>query len=323
MKRADPIFIFQHQKQTRVRLTKLVEELGYLPVLATSAQEAIALLDDEENQFVALLVEHSEVGVDIAQYIRGFTSLIAPLIALVEEGADASLAIKTLEADTFVRQPLTTDIVHAVLQLAQTMVQTRQRLHGVEQTLADLQRRLDHRSTANSASGFRAFDSVKDLLSLEVRRAKRYGYPLSVLLVGLDPHQAHRVEQRPALSRQITALLATAISKSIRVVDLPIHYADDRLIVFLPHTELPGAEEVARRIKRRIKRITYREPSSSFTLQLTASVGISGITDDHKAPFSKLIKDAISALKAAQLKGGDRIIVKRARGERTVLSSSE
>ena len=90
--------------------------------------------------------------------------------------------------------------------------------------------------------------------------------------------------------------------KSIRVIDLPIHYADERILVFLPHTDLQGAEEAGRRIKRRIKRITYR--GNGIALQLTASVGMSAITAGDNLTFSRLIKNASAALRAAQLKGG-------------------
>jgi diguanylate cyclase (GGDEF)-like protein len=157
-------------------------------------------------------------------------------------------------------------------------------------------------------TGFHHFEDVKDLLIVEVRRAKRYGYPLSVLLVRLDPIPAFQQLQRPGLPREITAGLAAAIARAVRVIDLPIHYADDSIMVFLPHTDQEGAEEVGRRIKRRIKRITYRD--DQIRCQLTASVGVAGISAGDNLTFSKLIRNATAALRAAQLKGGDKVMKK-------------
>jgi len=182
----------------------------------------------------------------------------------------------------------------------------RRRIHEQDQALTELEGKLQRSGLTSARTGFHNFEAIKDLLVVEVRRAKRYGYPLAILMVGLDPIPALHELNRPELPREITGGLAVAIAKSIRVIDLPIHYADDRILVFLPHTDLAGAEEVGRRIKRRIKRITYR--GEGLVAQLTASVGVAGIGAGDNLTFSKLIKDATAALKAAQLKGGDKVM---------------
>jgi diguanylate cyclase (GGDEF)-like protein len=167
---------------------------------------------------------------------------------------------------------------------------------------------------SETGNGLFSSEEIQGLMRAECVRAKRYGYPLAILMVGLDPLPAidEIRQQQPALQREITAGLAVAIAKSIRVIDIPIQYADDRILVFLPHTDFAGAEEVGRRIKRRIKRITYR--GEGMTAELTASVGIAGMLVGDNVTFSKLIKDAHAALKAAQLKGGDRVMKRLPQG---------
>jgi len=299
------IFIFEPHGGSLKRTAGVVEHLELVPHQASTSEEAIAALD--EIGVEAALIAHCEAGVELAQYLREFTDVQAPVAALVGQNeADPRRAVEQMTADGFLRRPCTPAALESFLSVGGQLAQLRHQLGEAERTLIDAQSRLRRHSGPTTRSGFHDFEMVKDLLVVEVRRAKRYGYPLAVLMVGLDPLPAGHELHRPNLQREITAGLGVAIAKSIRVIDLPIHYADDRILVFLPHTDLAGAEEVGRRIKRRIKRITYR--GSTITAQLTASVGVAGITGGDTMTFSKLIKSAVAALKAAQLKGGDRVM---------------
>jgi diguanylate cyclase (GGDEF)-like protein len=288
------------------RCSGAVKEAGFEPVVATTTQEATAIL--EEGDLSALLVANTTLGIEISQYIKDFTSTQAPLLVLVQQTDDnKEECVAEMGAEGFLVQPFSASGLVSVLSVAHTLNQLRRRYEGPEVDLKDKPAQLRRLASAiNSRTGFYEFEFIKDLLVVEVRRAKRYGYPLAIMLIGLDAIPALHELQRPTLQREITGGLAVAIAKSVRDIDIPIHFADDRILVFLPHTDLAGAEEVGRRIKRRIKRITYR--GEGITAQLTASVGVAGISAGESLTFSRLIKDASAALKAAQLKGGDRVM---------------
>ena len=300
------VFIFDSVAAALKRHVQVVEKAGCVPLPAATIEEATGMLE-EEGRLEALVVAQSAAGIELARYVRDFTNLRAPLAVLVAEDESApGAAQEEMGADAVLRQPLDPRALEAFVTLGKTLLATRNKLAQAEQSLVLVQAQASRAAPANTRTGFRRFDEIKDLLVVEVRRAKRYGYPLSVLLVGLDPSADGQPDRPSELQREITAGLAVAIAQSIRVIDLPIHYADDKILVFLPHTELDGAVEVGRRIKRRIKRITYR--GEHGTAQLTASVGIAGVTAGDDLTFSKLIRNATAALKAAHLKGGDKVM---------------
>jgi len=297
------VFVFEPHPSGREQCVQVVEEAGHRAVVATTTDEATATLED--ITFDALLIAHTPAGVELSQYVREFSGCKAPLLALVGRGqADAEAAVSEMGADGYLLQPFSVGALRSVLSVGEQLCRARQDLEAVQKDQPVQVRRLA--GAINSRTGFYQFEFIKDLLVVEVRRAKRYSYPLSILLVGLDAVPDVAELNRPGLQREITGGLAVAIAKSIRDIDIPIHYADDRILVFLPHTDLAGAEEVGRRIKRRIKRITYR--GEGVTAQLTASVGVAGISEGDSLTFSRLIKDATAALKAAQLKGGDKVM---------------
>jgi diguanylate cyclase (GGDEF)-like protein len=304
-KPAQSLFIFEPNPALMKRCTAVVEAAGFRPVSAFTAQEATAALEGCNPS--ALLVEFSKAGIELGDYIREFTGCRAPLLAMLDRAEDRDGALSKMSADGFLLWPFSSSTLLAVLSVAEKLRPMQQRVAELERELSEAAPQLRHLASAiNSRTGFYQFESIKDLLVIEVRRAKRYGYPLAILLVGLDPIANQPEMNSPDLQRDITGGLAVAIAKATRDIDIPIHYADDRILVFLPHTDMSGAEEVGRRVKRRIKRITYR--GDGITAQLTASVGVAGISTGENLTFSRLIKDATAALRAAQLKGGDRVM---------------
>jgi len=303
--RQSSLFVFEPHAGSMKRTVALVEQSGYDVVAASTNDQATATI--ESDDYSALLVAYTPAGVELGQYVREFTCVSAPLAAIIGQNQDSPADVmEEMGANGFLRRPFSATTLETFLSTAHHMRAMRQRVLDLESSVAELEGRLQRSGLTSPRTGFHNFDAVKDLLVVEVRRAKRYGYPLALLLIGLDPVPALREADVPGLPREVTSGLAVAIAKSLRVIDLPIHYADDRILVFLPHTDIQGAEEVGRRIKRRIKRITYR--GKGLTVQLTASVGIAGITSGDTLTFSKLIRNATSALKAAQLKGGDKVM---------------
>lgn len=296
-----PVFIFEPQRDAREGAVAVWAEAGYEVVQAGTAEEATAILEEGARLSLVLLPATS-AGNELAQYIKDFSDIRAPVVVTVR--ADESVPRQRADemgAVAYLRAPFSVGAVEMLLQLAPELALLRQRVDQIPEAEQG-----EPAAKLTTRTGFHQFEDVKDLLVVEVRRAKRYGYPLSLLLIRLDPIPALQQIDRPELPREITGGLAVAISRSVRVIDLPIHYADDSILVFLPHTDLAGAEEVGRRIKRRIKRITYRD--EALTCQLTASVGVAGVSAGDNLTFSKLIKNAASALRVAQLKGGDRVM---------------
>ena len=299
-----PIVLFETQAASRKRTIALLEQLGHTVVSASTTEEATAVL--EELVPAALLIADDDAGREFGSYAREFAKISVPTAALVSHDNDEpDRAVKQMTADGYVRRPCSAAALEAFLSMGQSISALRAELNRANKKLSDARGKL--RKEAATGMRFHRYDAVKDLLVVEVRRAKRYGYPLSVLMVGLDPLPADvALKRTQALEREVTAGLAVAIGKSIRLIDVPIQYQDNRILVFLPHTGLSGAEQVGRRIRSRIKRITYR--AGGVTAELTASVGVAGMEPGDNFTFSKLIKVAASALRAAQLKGGDRVL---------------
>jgi diguanylate cyclase (GGDEF)-like protein len=149
---------------------------------------------------------------------------------------------------------------------------------------------------------FYVFAHFKDFVFVEVKRSRRYGLPLALALVAFDPLP---VQADRELRAQLYGGLALAIRRSLRDTDFPVQYAADRVLLLLTHTDLAGAQIVARRILERVAR-----SSLSFedqVLRPTVSVGLAALSPGRDGSFSELVRQAQGSLESAQATGGNRV----------------
>jgi two-component system cell cycle response regulator len=149
---------------------------------------------------------------------------------------------------------------------------------------------------ADRPAGLQDYEFVKKLLLVEVKRSRRYQYPVSLLLLAVDGWKERAAslagQERSALLGEMLALVAGGV----RDIDLPLLYDGERLLVFMPHTAALGARTVAQRLVRRAR---------THPAGITASVGVSTFDGEGTMSFSTLVRGATDALLEAQGRGGD------------------
>ncbi|MBX7113630.1 MAG: GGDEF domain-containing protein [Myxococcaceae bacterium] len=151
-------------------------------------------------------------------------------------------------------------------------------------------------------TNFYTFTHFKEVLFIEVKRARRYGFPLALALLGFDPLEA---ELDGELHSQLTGGLALAIRRSLRDTDFPVQYGSDRVLLLMPHTDLAGSLIVARRVCERVSRSTLQVGEK--LLAPTLSAGVASGMPGREYGFSDLFRQANDGLHAAMAKGGNRV----------------
>lgn len=194
------------------------------------------------------------------------------------------------------------------------MVQAVTRLNGLAGQLRDLQEKLGALKAAApkalprvkaSVVGVNAPDEVffKKYMLLEVKRSKRYQYPVALLLVGLDKLEEKLGESAPEFQRAaIRAEAIERLSVLLRDIDVAMPFASDKYLLFLPHTPLRGSRVVAERVVERLRTL------DSFPGG-TASVGVASfdpmVNPKEQVSFGGLVREASERLRMVQAMGGD------------------
>lgn len=149
---------------------------------------------------------------------------------------------------------------------------------------------------------FYTFAHFKEVLFIEVKRARRYGFPLSIALLAFDPLS---VEMTSQLRSQLMAGLALAIRRSLRDTDYPVQYSADRVMLLMPHTDLPGSLVVSRRIVERVSKASLTVGKQ--LINPTLSIGVAATPTGKEVSFGELARQANESLSAALASGGNRV----------------
>lgn len=83
---------------------------------------------------------------------------------------------------------------------------------------------------------------------LRAYRARRYGLPISVLMLDVDHFKAINDTRGHQAGDEVLRRLGQVVREGLRVVDVAARYGGEELAVLLPHTALDGARIVARRL---------------------------------------------------------------------------
>jgi len=211
---------------------------------------------------------------------------LLPVVVLFLDRREAA-ANPGVKGDAVLVGPLTGSAVAAACGLGEALRDRGERI-------AELEARLAGPPRAGEELEF-----LKRLLFVEVKRSRRYGYPLSLALVAVDGWK----DLAPTLGAPgRTALLAEVLGVvhgALRDIDVAVPFSDERLVVLMPHTKDDGAMRVARRLCARIRE-RERRP------RLTASAGVATHGGDGTVSFGGLVKRAGDALERARAGGGDR-----------------
>ncbi len=237
------------------------------------------------------------------------------LVYPAEDALEAPRRSAEAGADAFLVGPLKKHVVLSVVRAVWQLHQASARASRAEAELSTVkaqllaeQQRLETAVANQLRAGVKATDEAffKKFILLELKRSKRYRYPVALLLVALDRLETHLAQQTaPELQRaSIRGEALQAISVLIRDIDIAMPFGDDKYLVFLPHTPRIGAGVVAERVVERLNRL------SAFPTG-TASVGGACFDPAHgdgkaQVSFAALVREAGELLKRAFGQGGNR-----------------
>jgi len=161
-------------------------------------------------------------------------------------------------------------------------------------------------ATTDPLTGLMNRRAMTDRLHHEYERAKRYGLPLSVLVIDLDGLKRVNDAGGHAAGDRAIRGAAAAIKQTLRATDYGGRWGGDEFVVIAPHSPRGSARMLAERVA-----VAIATLGRADRLAATASVGVA--TFDHlddnarvRTPLS-LVEEADRALYAAKDSGRSRV----------------
>jgi diguanylate cyclase (GGDEF)-like protein len=161
--------------------------------------------------------------------------------------------------------------------------------------------RKDRRSGNDPLTGLYNRQHIVDQLEKDCRRARRYGTPLACLMLDIDGFKELNNKHGHIEGDNILRQVASAISKSLREIDVAARYGSDEFCILAPETGLDGALLLAERLRSAIAAMEVVAGRHSLTV--TASVGVFSPATMNQVRPTTLIEYAEAALRKAKLTG--------------------
>jgi diguanylate cyclase (GGDEF)-like protein len=143
--------------------------------------------------------------------------------------------------------------------------------------------------------------SFEALLDRELRRFKRYGNPLSLIMADIDDFKRINDEFGHARGDAVLVRVGQLLEREIREVDVPGRWGGEEFVVMLPQAVSHEALEVAERVRGAVQ-IELADDG------LTVSLGVA-TCPDHAQSAAELYKAADSALYVAKRDGKNRTVL--------------
>ena len=171
-----------------------------------------------------------------------------------------------------------------------------------KQALEEANRRLEALATEDGLTGLKNHRAFQERLAMEAERARRYGLPLSVVLLDVDRFKLYNDAYGHPAGDAVLRTVAACLQASIREADQAARYGGEEFALILPHTQAADALVVAARCRKAI------EAAAWPARPVTASLGVAALSPSCPDPAA-LIAAADKALYRSKHEGRNRVTV--------------
>jgi len=147
-------------------------------------------------------------------------------------------------------------------------------------------------------------------LKEEVERSRRYGRPLSLILLDLDHFKGVNDACGHAAGDEVLRVTARAMESVCRDLDVPGRMGGEEFAVILPETDAAGARTLADRLRLEIARCLH-SPEGHEPFQVTASLGVATLDPESDRGVEALMQAADEAMYRAKDQGRNRVAMAR------------
>ncbi len=277
-------------------LLKLNEALSTVQQALTSSltasnniQHKMQLLNQQIEQQIDLLGQHTKSATSLEQ-----------LQQLVSEKMGA-ISTSLKDKEQLERQERE--------MLARAVQDMEQRLKGLEQEANQFKKRLAEqkfRSLQDSLTELPNRAAFDERYELELKRMKRSGKPLSIVLADVDHFKNINDSYGHSAGDKTLKVIAKALKQSLRDTDFIARYGGEEFILLFPETPLEDLTGPLNAIREKVKRIPFKFKDTNVPITISFGATQQKVTDTQREAFDR----ADEALYDAKRNGRDKVMFK-------------
>ncbi len=283
-------------------MIKLLLSLNNFEVdTANSGMEGLSKIENSNYDIVLLdvMMPHMS-GFEVLKKIRRNEKLIdLPIIMLTakSEKEDVLQGI-SIGANDYITKPFETEILIAkmkgFIKIKELQEEIKQK-NIILETLA----------ITDGLTGAYNHRYFYKRLKEEFDRAKRYGTPLSVIMIDIDFFKKINDVYGHLVGDAVLIDLSKLLKQNIRKHDIFARYGGEEFAIILPHTSFEGANKEAERLRRAVENHKFNHINTEG--EITISLGFATYPDIDVDKPEDLVKLADSALYEAKNSGRNNV----------------
>jgi diguanylate cyclase (GGDEF)-like protein len=165
--------------------------------------------------------------------------------------------------------------------------------------------RLRQLALRDSHTGLYNHRYLTEIIEAEFFRAKRYSYPLSVIMLDIDYFKSVNDVYGHHFGDLVLKQLAEQLKKKVRRYDIVVRFGGEEFIVISPNTDMTSAFNLAQRILESIN--VSKFGNKEHTINLKASLAVGSYPEDQVAKGINLIELVDELLNKVKEFGGNRV----------------
>jgi len=166
--------------------------------------------------------------------------------------------------------------------------------------------KLEQTATTDELTGLFNRRKMEDLLEREIAFSRRYGDPLSLIMLDVDQFKSVNDTFGHHTGDTYLKRMCEVLVMEIRKVDFLGRWGGEEFLILLPKTDDEQAKELAERLRSSVEMMHIESGQGLITR--TVSVGVAS-TKTAKLDLDLMIRQADEAMYQAKQAGGNRVIV--------------
>lgn len=305
---------------------------GYVPHLVSTAEDALSALESREYGLV--LADKNLPGMDgieLVQRIKARDPALDVIVMTAYADMESMLAavrvgvydylIKPFDSLDEVAQKISRAIEkrHVVLenkQLVEYLQQANEQIDAMNRELErqvrertaqleDANRRLAELTITDDVTALYNQRFLYRRLEEEFERARRYGNPLSVMMLDLDHFKSVNDAHDHLFGSQVLRRVGEIFRFGVRAVDVLVRYGGDEFLVLMPNTPAHEAVPLAERLRKMLEEQDVGDGLRSY--KVTVSIGIAELGACGAESSQVLLRAADNAMYLAKHRGRNQV----------------
>ncbi len=178
-------------------------------------------------------------------------------------------------------------------------------LELLNKELLKFNKRLQQLALKDTQTGLYNHHYLTEVMEPEFYRARRYGHPLSVIMLDIDYFKSINDVYGHEFGDLVLKQFAAQLRKMVRKYDIVVRFGGEEFIIISPGTERPKALLQAQRLLDAMNLYNFGDRKRVVKIKL--SIGVASYPDDSIARGMDLINIADKILDKVKADGGNRV----------------